>query len=470
MGEAPRGARVSPVRNDGPNILMVMSDQHRADWVGADGADWVETPNLDALADRGAMFSNCRTNCPLCAPARAALASGQRCSQVGVLSNGHLYPYQAPTYYQDLRQAGYRVGCVGKTDLHKHDHWEGLNGDRPLMYHLGFTDPTETEGKMSAGRHYDRLACPYQKYLSENGLLETFVDDYSMRSEKPVCYPADSALPLHAYHDDFIGRNACEFLEQVSEENSWHYFVSFVGPHDPFDAPTEYADRYRDAAMPGRIEDLLDNKPYYHTERSKAEWEGATPAGLADCMRQYSGMVTLVDDYIGRFLEILDRRGMLDNTVVIYCSDHGEMLGDHGFFRKAVYYESALRVPLIIAGAGVEQIGRTDALVELNDLTATCLDLAGVQPREELSSRSLMPVLSGETGEHREYQISELLDTRMICDGRYKYMQRPGDLEQLYDLQEDPHELRNLVREDPDRVGTMREMLEDEVGLPPEMG
>ncbi|MFP3902818.1 MAG: sulfatase [Armatimonadota bacterium] len=469
MCAKPKGATISPLRSDGPNILMVMSDQHRADWMGCAGADWVQTPNLDALAERGAMFSNCRTNSPLCAPARAALASTKRCSEVGSLSNGHLYPYDEPTYYQQLRAAGYRVGCVGKTDLHKPDHWEGLNGDRPLMHHLGFTDPKETEGKMSAGRRYDRLVCPYQKYLDDHGLLADFIEDYEMRGEKPVCYAADSVLPTHAYHDDFVGRSACEFLQNVGDENPWHYFVSFVGPHDPFDAPTEYAERYRDAPMPDPIEDTLQGKPAYHRERHEAEWAGADAECLADCMRQYSAMVSLIDHHVGQMVEVLEARGMLDNTVIIYCADHGEMLGDHSFFRKAVFYESAVRVPLIIAGPGIEPIGQSEALVELNDAAATCLDLAETEPLPGASASSLMPILSDERDEHRQYQISELLDWRMICDGRYKYIQRPGDMEQLYDLQEDPDELNNLVNDAPDRVRAMRERLEAEVGKPPEM-
>ena len=202
----PRGADVKPIRNDGPNVLMVMADQHRSDWMGCAGAEWVHTPHLDALAERGTRFTRAACNSPLCAPSRATLASGRRCSDIGVMNNGHLFPYDVPTYYQHLRAAGYRVGCVGKTDLHKIDHWEGVHGDRPLMQHLGFTDATETEGKMSAGQMWDDgPVCPYQHYLAKRGLLERFVEDYShTRKGQPTWYAADSVLPAEAFHDEWI--------------------------------------------------------------------------------------------------------------------------------------------------------------------------------------------------------------------------------------------------------------------------
>ncbi|MGD8239744.1 MAG: sulfatase-like hydrolase/transferase [Armatimonadota bacterium] len=456
--------KVEPIRGQGPNILMVMSDQHRADWMGCAGADWVQTPNLDALAQRGVRFANAICNSPVCAPSRAALASGLRCSDVGVLGNSHLYPYHVPTYYQALRLAGYRVGCVGKTDLHKRDHWEGRNGDRPLMYHFGFTDPTETEGKQSAARDYGKPVCPYQHYLTERGLFETFAQDYASRGKHPACYAADSALPLEAFHDAWIGQRACEFLETVSDESPWHYFVSFVGPHNPWDPPKQYGDMYRGAAMPSAIQDPLQDKPRFHGKRQERESRGLTPETLAETMRKYAGMTTLNDYYVGQFVGTLERRGMLDNTVIMYTADHGEMMGDHGLFHKSVYYEAALKVPLIVCGPGIAARGDSDALVEMFDLAPTALELAKAEPLPDIAARSLMPVLRGETETHREHQLSELGKSRMVSDGRYKFVERPGDLDQLYDLSEDPAELANLAEKESDRVSAMRRMLEDELG------
>lgn len=446
------------VRAGGPNILMVMSDQHRADWLGCAGAGWVRTPNIDALAKRGVRFSRAVCNSPLCAPSRSALASGLRCSSVRVLANSDLYPLEIPTYYQLLRAAGYRVGCVGKTDLHKRDHWEGANGDRPIMYHLGFTDPTETEGKQSAARYAPGAVCPYTRHLVERGLAQTFHDDYRSRGYLPG---RDSVLPLDAYHDDFVGRKACEFLEKVDMETPWHYFVSFVGPHAPWDAPSEYSRKYDPAHMPAAdaIVDPMEGKPKRMSDAHDRHSGLLTRETLAEAMRQYAGMITLIDDYVGRFVDILEERGQLDNTVIVYTSDHGEMMGDHGLFGKSVYYEAALRVPLVFAGPGIRAGGDCDALVHLNDSTPALLELAGLRIPPEMQSSSLVPLLQGGQRELHDCQVSELRGSRMIFDGRFKYVEHDGDVDELYDLRADPKEVRNIAMSEDRTARRMREEL-----------
>ncbi len=448
------------VRPEGPNILMVMSDQHRGDWLGCAGASWLKTPNIDALAKRGAHFRNAACNSPLCAPSRASLASGLRCSNVGVYLNSHLYPLSTPTYYQVLRQGGYRVGCVGKTDLHKRDHWEGVNGDRPIMYHLGFTDPMETEGKGSASRYAPKGVCPYTNYLLKRGLAEKFNEDYN-KTRNTQWYSADSVLPLEAYHDHFVGRNACKFLENVNTESPWHYFVSFVGPHSPWDAPSEYAEKFDPEDMPVEkaVRDDCTGKPENVKRRHEKGSRGLTDERLAGAWQQYAGMINLIDDFMGRFVDILKDRGMYDNTVIIYCSDHGEMMGDHGIFHKTVFYEGALRIPLVIAGPGIKSIGTSDALVELADMAPTILEMAGLEATFPMDARSLVPVLRGDRKEFREKQISEVGCSKMLYDGRYKYMEHSRDLDELYDLENDPQELENLVQSNEEKANDMSSRL-----------
>ncbi len=451
---------VQPIRGKGPNILMIMADQHRWDWVGCAGAEWVKTPNIDSLAREGVRFRRAMANYPLCAPSRACLASGLRASEVGVMGNDYIYPYDVPTYYQALRAAGYRVGCVGKTDLHKKDHWEGENGDRPLMYHLGFTDPYELEGKQTAAGDHGRLACPYQRYLMGRGLFEKFSDDYMRaRREYPRRYGADSILPLEAYEDAFVGNCACEFLENVSGGSPWHYFVSFVGPHDPWDAPKKYADMYRSAQMPEAIEDPMVEKPEWHRERRRRH-DRMTRGNLLTAMRQYAGMITLIDDYVGKMLRVLEERGMRENTLVIYCSDHGEMMGDHGCFGKSFFYEPSVRVPLILSGAGVTARGLSDELVELYDLAPTCLEVAQADSSGKMTAKSLVPLLRGEKVALRDYQVSEMRDShRMIFDGRYKMVEVEGAPVELYDLAADAREVSNLVRKESGRGEEMSRTL-----------
>ncbi|MCX7015710.1 MAG: sulfatase-like hydrolase/transferase, partial [Candidatus Sumerlaeota bacterium] len=195
--------------------------------------------------------------------------------------------------------------------------------------------------------------CPYQHHLAERGLAEAFQQDYARRSHE-LCAD-DSVLPLDAFHDAFIGERACEFLETIPAEAPWHYFVSFVGPHNPWDAPKEYSARYNVEKMPAEraIRDSLDGKPLRQKQRQALHDRRLDTSLLRRIWRQYAGAITLIDDYVGRFVDILRRRGLLENTVVFYTSDHGEMMGDRGMFAKSLYYEATLRVPLIAAGPGV---------------------------------------------------------------------------------------------------------------------
>ncbi len=452
------------VRADGPNILLVMSDQHRADWLGCAGAHWIRTPNIDRLAREGVRFANASCDSPVCAPSRSALASGLPCSEVGVLSNRDLYPLDVPTYYQALRAAGYRVGCIGKTDLHKRDHWEGIHGDRPLMYHLGFTDPKETEGKCSAARYATQAVCPYTRLLVERDLARIFRDDYARRS--PAWHSGDSVLPLDCYHDHYIGQSACQFLQTVEQESPWHYFVSFVGPHDPWDAPAEYSRRYIPEDMPASdvIQDTSLDKPANQIRRRENHSSGLTEERLSSAMAHYAGMITLIDDFVGRFVEILRARGSLEDTVIIYTSDHGEMMGDHGMFQKSLYYEQSLRIPLIIAGPVVRTRGETKALVQLSDLAPTMLEIAGVDVQPGMQSRSLLPMLSGGSDVHRKFQVSELTRSRMIYDGRFKFIENDDDRPELYDLAQDPQELVNLSSAEPNTCRDLRDALHRYLG------
>jgi choline-sulfatase len=233
-----------------PNVLLIMDDQHRFDYLGSAGADFVRTPNLDKLTERGMRFTQCTTNCPVCAPSRIGLATGVQPSRLGCIQNNCFLPLSQRTYYQQLRDYGYRVGCIGKLDLAKPDPYNGRYGDRPSVYQWGFTHPEECEGKMHAGSSETPIG-PYTYYLEEQGLLQTFYDDYRRRQKEGwsvSCH--DSPLPTEAFEDTYIGRRAAEWITNIADDFPWHLFVSFVGPHDPFDPPAEYGEKYRNADMP----------------------------------------------------------------------------------------------------------------------------------------------------------------------------------------------------------------------------
>ncbi len=443
-------------RDSRPNILCIMDDQHRFDYLGCAGADFIHTPNLDRLVERGIRFTQCITNCPVCAPARIGLASGLQPFRLGSLDNGSFLPLSVPTYYQRLRDHGYRVGCVGKLDLAKPDHYNGRFGDRPYAYAWGFTHPEECEGKMHAGSSPTPIG-PYTNYLEEKGLLQRFYEDYGQRRVKGwnVGVSYDSVLETEDFEDAYIGRRAAEWIEWVPDDFPWHYFVSFVGPHDPFDPPTDYAERYRKADMPEAIHDTLEGKPRWLDDRYSAP----DPEEIAVTRRQYCGAIELIDDHIGLILDALERRGMMDNTYIIFSSDHGEMLGDHGFYTKSIPYEPAVRVPLIVSGPGIEGGRVSDALIELIDINPTICELAGIQPRENTDARSFSSILQGESTMHRTEAISCIRNFRLIRTDSYKLIQNYNDTTELYNLEEDPQELNNVAEECPDVVGKLTSRL-----------
>ncbi len=444
-------------RDQRPNLLLIMADQHRYDWLGVAGANWVRTPHLDALAGRGVRFTQTTCNAPLCAPSRISLASGLQPHRVGAMGNNAFYPRHVPTYYQELRDAGYRVGLVGKLDLHKPDTFNGRRGNLPLLYSYGFTDPVECEGKMHAGSGWPEPHGPYNHYLQERGRLQAFCEDYRKRGRAKAWYAEDSVLPTEDWEDCYIARRAAEFIAGQDGDSPWHLFVSFVGPHDPWDPPAEYAEHFRRRPMPQPVADAMDGKPQW-IERKARSQAGASPEEVATVRRQYTAALELIDAQVGLLLDTLAKTGAADNTYVFYTSDHGEMLGDHGLYQKSVFYEPAVRVPLLAVGPGIPQ-AESGALVEMSDLHPTLLELAGVSPRIPLDARSLWPVLRDPAASHRINTLSQLTSARCLRTDHYKLIDNINDRPELYDLQEDPTEGRNLAEQRPDVLAEMRRAL-----------
>ncbi len=441
-----------------PNILLIMTDQHRWDYLGCYGADYVHTPNIDRLAASGVRFTNAFTNAPVCAPARIGLATGMRPARIGALDNNCYLPQHLPTYYQRLRDNGYRVGCVGKLDLAKPDPYNGRYGDRPKVYRWGFTHPEEVEGKMHAAQGEPSAPHgPYTHYLRDNGRLTSFCEDYRGRAEAGwiLGVSHDSALPTADFHDVYIGRRAARWIETIADDFPWHLFVSFVGPHDPFDPPREYAERYREAAMPAAIPKSREGKPQWIRKREK---EFGAPE-LAMIRRQYCALIELIDDQVGALLDALEDRDMLDNTVIIFTSDHGEMLGDHGLFQKQVPYEPSIHIPLIAAGPGVEGGRISDALVDMSDINPTICELAGVEPAPNMDARSFEQILHGGRETHRGEIMTALTNFSCLRTANAKFVENYNDMPELYDLERDPGETRNIAAEHPDDVAAMREGL-----------
>ncbi len=461
-----------------PNLLVIMADQLRHDWLGATGTNGVSTPNIDALAARGRRFTQTCTNAAICVPARTALATGRSPEQLGSLGNDAVLGLDTPTHYQHLRDHGYHVGVVGKLDLAKSASYNGRRGDRPPVFSWGFTHPLEGEGKMHAGL-FPTPQGPYGFWLQEQGLYERFHVDYAQRfsgmrrrrqtGDRTIPLYAgdglfrDSVLPTEAFEDHWLGQQAASWLEHAGRDFPWYLFVSFVGPHDPFDPPTEWADRFRDAVLPAPIPAAADTAG---GPASLQPWP-MTSEQIATARRQYTAAVALIDEQVGVILSTVERLGIAGNTIVVLTADHGEMLGDHGVFQKSVAYESAMRVPLIVAGPGIEP-GVSDALIELADLGPTLCELAGLPAQADLDARSFAALLdaAGE-GSHRRVAVCSEAHYIAIRSARHKVIRHfdraglelSGEPDEVYDLITDPTEQHNLDAEDPTVASAVRDEL-----------
>ena len=295
---------------------------------------------------------------------------------------------------------------------------------------------------------------PYTHYLQEKGMLKAFHEDYRKRSRGGWIKNGshDSVLATEDFADTYIGRRATEFIETIPDDFPWHLFVSFVGPHDPFDPPTEYGDKYRNVEMPPAIVDNMEGKP----EWVKRRGVDISPEEIAVTRQQYCAATELIDDQIGKMLDALEQRGMLDNTYIIYSSDHGEMLGDHGLYTKSVAYEASLRVPLIIAGPHVMRPRISDALIELIDLNPTICELAGVPVLPRIDAKSFTSVLCRGIARHRTETVSALRNFRCIRTATHKLIENYNDVTELYDLENDPDELHNIAQSERKIAGTLK--------------
>lgn len=420
-----------------PNVLFLLSDQHRGDFLGSNPGLPVRTPNIEELARRGTAFANAFTPSPLCAPARACLASGLDYRRCGVPDNHHDYPLGQPTYYSLLRDGGYHVAGVGKFDLHKATFDWNLDGSY-LVKEWGFSEGIDSEGKGATVRSgADAPKGPYMAYLHERGLAAAHVA--ATRGHHHYREPHVTPLPDEAYGDNWIAENGLRLLREFPHDRPWHLVVNFAGPHPPL-AVTE--------GMMRRWEGVEFPPPH-----DNDQWPAETHQRVR---RAYAAMIENIDRQLGRFVEAVRARGELDNTLVVYSSDHGEMLGDHNRWGKSIYYQPAVNIPLIVAGPNLREGCVSAALGSLHDLAATFLACAGIAIPAAMDSRSLKPLLEERQDAHREIVLSELGDWWMAFDGRYKLVSSEDADPVLYDLLNDPWEDHNVAEANPAEVGRLR--------------
>lgn len=430
-----------------PNILFISCDQQRWDCLGFNNRYPVKTPSIDRLAAEGMRFRNSFTALPTCCPARQALVCGRRPESFGALWN---YDQGTPvgsldksafSWARELSRNGYRTGYVGK--------WHVSPVYTPLDF--GYEDyiPESLLHERQAVRNPDKK---YQKDFWNN---RGFMGETSP-------YPLEDT-PTH--------QNAAEVISLVEKygDQPWHIKMDMSEPHLPCRPAEPFASMYEDVPMWASFEDELKDKPYIQKQmRLNWDTQEMTWEECREMVKRYYGVISQIDDAIGRVISYLEQRGMLDNTVVIYTADHGDLCGDRRMIDKHyIMYDEVVRVPLVIRYPKLVRAGSScDAMVtNMLDLVPTILELADLPVPENLHAVSLMPYLLGKAHPNpRQYALTTyngqqfgLYTHRMIRDQKWKYVWNLSDTDELYDMENDPHELINLAH-DPSCAERIRQM------------
>ena len=425
-----------------------MTDQQRWDAMGCSGG-WVETPNLDKIASEGVRFTNCVTTSPVCIPTRLSLATGLYPHNTGVWNNmRHTMSAETPTWMQAVRDAGYRTSLFGKTHLHPH------NGDlrerEDLMHAYGLDDVNEIGGPRASANVLSHMTAMWE----EKGLWKAYRADYRERFSTKPYLVRPSVLGLENYADVYVGQQAKHYLQNYNRPEPWCCWVSFGGPHEPWDTPEPYASMYDPNDMPPPIPRPAAGEHERHRGNLDNMMERMNPkfeAGEVGRLRaDYAGNVTLIDAQIGEILDAIQERGELENTVIVHCSDHGEMNGDYGLIYKSNFLNGAVRIPLLVrtpeTAKNAHAASVSETSVEWIDIGPTLVELAGGELTHRQYGKSLCPVLDDTEATHREFAISEISREIMLLNREWKIaLNTKGKPYLLFNVQNDPDETNNLA-------------------------
>ena len=409
-----------------PNLLILMSDEHSRKALGCYGNPLLKTPNLDRLAARGTLFSNAYTPCPICVPARAAFATGQYGHASGHWDNATPYIGEPKSWGHALQQAGVTVGSIGKLHYRNAEDDTGFDFQQLPMHLVGGVG--------------DVLGC----------VREPLPVRWKTRTMAEKIGPGETS---YTAYDRSITEAATSWIsDQSAAENDkpWALFVSMVAPHFPLIAPEEFYELYEAAGtMPSKLADDPDH-PWLVAFRKCYPYDNFTDETTRIALASYFGLVSFLDNNVGKILDSLDAAGLADNTRILYVSDHGDNMGERGLWGKSTLYEESAGIPMIAAGPGIPS-GRVSATpVSLVDVYPTVIDAMGLVPDgTDRPGRSLLEIANNPDDPERvvytEYHAAGASGGAfMVRRGQWKlcyYIDMPP---QLFDLAADPEELRDL--------------------------
>ena len=472
------------------NILFIMYDQLRFDYLSCSGHPHLDTPNFDRVAKMGVRFTQTYVQSPICGASRMCYYTGRYASSHGAQWNGFPLRVGEQTIGDHLRKLGMNSWIIGKTHMKADADGMarlGLAADSVIgarQSECGFDNWVRDDGLWAYGPDgfYDELRSPYNEYLKSQGYdgdnpwadyANAGISDEQIASgwmfrnaDKPAnIREQDSETP-------WLTGQTIDFIDQA--EGPWMAHVSYIKPHWPYIVPSPYHNMFGPSHVPPARRHLVEQEsphPVYGAYMDNKVSSAFQREDVRDkVIPAYMGLIKQCDDQLGRLLDHLEATGRMQNTMIVLTSDHGDYLGDHWLGEKDLFHEASVKVPLIIYDprdqAEATRGTTCDALVESIDLAATFVEAAGGPvPDHILEGRSLMPWLCGETPTWRKYVISEYdysatphalelgvepRDARlfMVYDGRYKMMHAEGGMRpMLFDLQEDPDEFYDLAKE-----------------------
>jgi len=454
-----------------PNILLIITDQQRTDTLGFRGQTPCRTPNMDRLAREGISFDRAICTSPLCLPSRASLFTGQYPHQIDMMQNNDRIRTE-PTLTNRLRDRGYYTAYAGKWHMEPVRQPKAFTGREQ---ELGLTEVhgghVAAKGERAVDRWFDvaegQGSYDYSIWCEKNGLPDGWtVSDPDVRTDRTpsMSIPRTKVqdLPPDKTYDAWVTDIALRFYLDRPKDRPFFLVTGWFGPHPPLMIPEPYYSMYDPTHIPEPPNfGPQPNKPRSNTSSFYHRlWldHGNTWEAWKKSTAVYWGYVTMMDDLLGGLLQVLEDDGVLDDTLVIFMSDHGEMLGSHGLWHKMMPYEECLRVPLLMRYPKRIKPGiRSQVVSSLIDIPATILSAVGEETPDAYLGRDLSRAFQdGAEFQIDPYRFSEhkplgewhkTVEWRLVTDSRLKYVWNDGDLDELYDVEADPYELNNLIHD-----------------------
>ncbi len=436
------------VKRDRPNVLLITTDEQRYDTLGVTGNPIVRTPHIDALANKGVLFTSAFTQNPVCIPARACIQTGRYTHQHGLRfqESAHIdttpgLPPWERVFMERMQWAGYYTAAFGKLHMYpeKGFHEMQVTGGKGARWSKSGGDP---HGLGPLGPQY-----AYWLEQKHPGAYEAIYKQRRQPEYRESGQAITFCLPLEEYVDYWIMENTVKFLTRPPQE-PFFVWCGFCSPHSPYDTPAPYDTLYRpdDIALPANFNVNTDGSPRPTTPEEDLR--------RRNIIAHYWGLVSLIDDMVGRISDAMTKHGLWDNTMVIYATDHGCHMGDFGMGGKGTFYDIIIHVPLIavLPDSYPKAPSRIDEMVETMDIAPTILDYTKTPIPDVMSATSLRLLLEGK-GKGKELILCEFTNGTRTRDGkclrtrRYKYNIHRGanPTEAFFDLEKDPLERKNVV-------------------------